>query len=379
MTSRGLDVVFLLNRQRTMTPYTHTRLFLITALLLKGILCSFITYAQEDNPAVSDQTSPEEIIEEETVENKTEEIIEQETPVDPETYQKSLTNKARLESLIASLESSSPVNIDSAELAKAYADLAQTLSELDQHEQALEAFDLALQTTRMRTGLNSPEQLPILHSILKTYEKQGEWQALVSTSHLAFHISRRSFDVGDQRRINALLQLGSSQMKSARENTDDRFDNTYFEVATLYRTEIELLEGAADTPEKNIQLSQLYLGEAAAKLETAKLIFDRPLSDYGTTSQRTIRTQVCRNVPTADGRILRVCDIVETPDINNFVQPYNIKYGEIQRNLRDTRESIISAVKLLQADGNIEMRDILLAQVDALTIDYNTFVSENSN
>ena len=361
-----------------MTPYTCKKLFLITALLFKGILSSDITFAQEDESAISDATSPDEIIEEETAENDSDETIEQENPVDPEANQQSLIKKARLENLISSLESSSPINIDNTVLAKAYTDLAQTLFELDLYEQAMEAFDLALQTTRMRTGLDSPEQLPILQSMLNTYEKQGQWQALESTSHLAFHISRRSFDVGDQRRINALVQLGNWQMRSARENSNGGFDSTPFEVAALYRTEIELLEDAADTADKNIQLSQLYLGEAAAKLETAKLIFDRPLSDYRTTGQRTISTQVCRMVPTPDGRVIRLCETVETPDANYYLQPSNMKYGEIQRNLRGTRDSIMKAFELLQSDGNIELRDFLIAQMDALTYDYNRFVTENS-
>jgi len=361
-----------------MTPYIHKRLFLITALLLNGILCSFTIFAQEDDPAITEQTSPDEFIDEEAAANKDDETIEQESPLDPEVYQQALINKARLESLITSLESSRPAEIDSTELVRAYADLAHILSDLDQYDKALEAFDLALQTTRMRTGLNSPEQLPILQSMLNTYEKQGELQALESTSHLAFHISRRSFNAGDQRRINALVQLGRWQMKSARENSGSVFDTSPLELASLYRTEIELLENADDIPDKNIQLSQLYLGDAAAKLETAKLIFERPLSAYRTTSQRTIRSQVCRQVPTPDGRVVRVCETVETPDTDYFLQPSNMKYGEIQRNLRETRDSIMTAFELLQTDGNIELRDLLLAQVDVLTNDYNTFVSENS-
>lgn len=79
-----------------------------------------------------------------------------------------------------------------------------------------------------------------------------------------------------------------------------------------------------------------------------------------------------------DGRIVRVCDTVERPNVDALTQPSNLKFGEMQRNLRAARDSIMSAYELLQEDGNLELRDQLLAEMQNLTGAYNTFISENS-
>ncbi|NBS26071.1 MAG: tetratricopeptide repeat protein [Gammaproteobacteria bacterium] len=358
-----------LSSQRNKTP--HPALLLAVLFCLFMPLTSAAQYASVGEP-------PQEAISEEsevTVDLLPDELIPQ-PEIDPAELERALAEKARLENLLTALESSRPINVDRMALAQTYVELAQTLDFLNQPEEALEAYDLALQAVRISTGLDSPEQLPILQEMLWTQEKQGDWQALETTSHLSFHISRRSFDAGDQRRIDAMLQLGKWQLKSARESSE--FNNSALEMTSLFRSEIEMLDQSADTPEKNIQLAQLYLGEAAARLETAKIIYDRPLSYYGTSAPRTIRTLVCREMRMPDGRIVRVCDTVERPNVDALTQPSNLKFGEMQRNLRAARDSIMSAYELLQEDGNLELRDQLLAEMQNLTGAYNTFISENS-
>ncbi len=358
-----------LSSQHSKTPHP--------ALLLAVLFCLFISLTSAAQEASVGEPQQEGVSKEPEVTGDTlpEELIPQ-PEIDPAELERALAEKARLENLLTALESSTPINVDRMALAQTYAELAQTLGFLNQTEEALHAYDLALQAVRISNGLDSPEQLPILQEMLWAHEKQGDWQGLETTSHLSFHISRRSFEPGDQRRIDAMLQLGKWQLKSAQESS--ALNNSPLEVASLFRSEIEMLDQSADSPEKNMQLSQLYLGEAAARLDIAKIIYDRPLSYYGTSAPRTIRTLVCREMRTPDGRIVRVCDTVERPNVDALTQPSNLKFGEIQRNLRASRDSIMSAYELLQEDGNLELRDQLLAEMQNLTGAYNTFISESS-
>ncbi len=144
-----------LSSQHNKTPHP--------ALLLAVLFCLFISLTSAAQEAYVGEPQQEAISKEPEVTGDTlpEELIPQ-PEIDPAELERALAEKARLENLLTALESSRPINVDRMALAQTYMELAQTLDFLNQPEEALVAYDLALQAVRISNGLDSPEQLPIL-------------------------------------------------------------------------------------------------------------------------------------------------------------------------------------------------------------------------
>lgn len=293
-------------------------------------------------------------------------------------FEEALADRAKHEQVIASLENSVSQYAYSAELTEAYLNLAGTLEVLEQYEDAAKVYDQALQTIRISNGLNSLEQIPVLEQLQENYLIQQNWDAVDSNAHLIYHIARRNYALGDSRRFQALDKLGQWKLKAANEELISDFRVYARDTLTLYSSEISLLENTGDYADKGIHLATLHLGEARANLSMAKQVMDRPLSDYRTTAQQTITTQRCRLVRLGDGKVTQICETVEVPNIDYYLDPSIMKNQDINQNLLGIRKSISKAFEELQKDGNVEQRNALLAEMQELTKTYNAFVTDNS-
>src|SRR5210317_354630 len=89
-------------------------------------------------------------------------------PLSPEQQEKilqAMANREQYTQLINQLELEAGADAYRPALSQAYMDLGLTLQTLEQHDEAAEAFDKALQSVRISDGLNSPLQLPMLQEL----------------------------------------------------------------------------------------------------------------------------------------------------------------------------------------------------------------------
>lgn len=298
--------------------------------------------------------------------------------IDPAVLERAQQDRVRYARIITELENSTSQNIYNPELTEAYLNLAGTLETLSLFEEASVLYNQALQTTRIGSGLDSLEQIPILERLLANSQTQQEWDNVDTDVHLIFHIARRNFPVGDPRRLSALEKLGKWKLKAATEALVDGYARDARDALGLYDTELELVEAMDDYEGKSLHMAALHLGEARAMLVLAAQTYARPLTDYQTSGRETITTQTCRNVRMADGRIIQVCETIEVPNIDYYLDPSLRKNQEIGQYLEDIRENITLAYDALQDDGDVETRIALLAEMQELTESYNTFVTKNS-
>lgn len=296
---------------------------------------------------------------------------------DPAVLAQAREDKLRYEQVISALENATSQNVYNPELTEAYLNLAGVLEVLEENEAAAAVYDKALQTVRISSGLNSLQQLPVLEQLLENNLARGDWENVDNFAHLIFHIARRNYPVGDIRRVEALDRLATWKLRAIRESLFDGGSRSAFETVAMFRSEITLLEESGNFDGKGIQLATLHLGEARGQLEVARQINERPLSDYRTTSQQTISQQQCRTIRLPNGQVTTVCETVEVPNMEFYLDPAARKNQEIRIYLGNIRDAISAAFTALQEDGDVARRTELAEEMQSLTQAYNTFITEN--
>ncbi|MDG1851968.1 MAG: tetratricopeptide repeat protein, partial [Gammaproteobacteria bacterium] len=303
-------------------------------------------------------------------------------PLSPEQQEKilqAMANREQYTQLINQLELEAGADAYRPALSQAYMDLGLTLQTLEQHDEAAEAFDKALQSVRISDGLNSPLQLPMLQELYNSNLANADWEGADVYAHLMYYVARKSFAAGDERRLAALQQMGNWKLKAESENLLSEYSNALGSAIETYEQEIELLQ-SMPLEGNNLSLATLYLGEARLKMILAQQIYDRPLTEYQTPGrERSTTTTRCFFVRLANGSVTQMCETIEVPQLDFYTVPNDMKLREISGNLKDIREALVKAFTLLQIEmEQVEKRDELLAEMNQITESYNTFVTEHS-
>ncbi|MDG2175077.1 MAG: tetratricopeptide repeat protein [Gammaproteobacteria bacterium] len=361
-----------MNENIAMCLLQRLRLVLSTCLLLLGSASPLHSFSQVSQLDDESAEHPELI----DVESESE-AIDEFDEFDEKAHEQALLDRDSYEQIINELENNSGQNAYSNELSEAYLNLAATSFSLGDFDKAAETYDQALQIIRISTGLNSLQQLPILQVLLETSVARSDWQAVDTNAHLIFHINRRNFPAGDRRRVEALIQLGTWKIKAASEDMLGGFRDKTEEAADLYSNEIRQLESLDDYEGKDLNLATLYLGEARSNIALAMNILEKPLSDYSTGQQRTTMTQKCRLVRLANGTVTQICETVEVPNMQYYLDPSIRKNQEISMTLATIRRAITNTFDMLKEESPGEQSDQLFIEMQEVTEAYNTFVTKN--
>ena len=114
-------------------------------------------------------------------------------------------------------------------------------------------------------------------------------------------------------------------------------------------------------------------------MSVTKEIIERPLTDYMMGQPRSTTTTRCYLVRLPNGRSTQVCETVEVPNLDYYIDPSQRQYQEISRNLNDIRGAISYAFEIVQTEeAYTEKQNSLLLEIQQLTESYNTFVTENA-
>ncbi len=351
-------------------------LFLLTLAALPFGLIAAENIAEDENVLAEAETAEEAEV---TSLSPDAETVVPLTAEQQERIQQSLLNRERYTQLINQLELDAGNDAYRTELSQAYMGLGLTLQTLEQHDAATEAFDKALQSVRISDGLNSPLQLPMLQELYNSNLARADWEGADLYSHLMYYVARKSFDVGDERRLAALQQMGNWKLKAESENLLSEYSNALGSAIESYQKEIDLLQ-TMPLAGNNLNLAALYLGEARLKMILAQQIYDRPLTEYQTPGrERSTTTTRCFFVRLANGSVTQMCETIEVPQLDFYTVPNDMKLREISGNLKDIREALVNAFGLLQIEmEQPEKRDELLAEMNQVTESYNKFVTDHS-
>jgi hypothetical protein len=262
-------------------------------------------------------------------------------------------------------------------LQESWFELGSILQELDAFEEASQAYSSAWQAARISTGLEDPQQLAILRRLASSQRAAQQWEEADTTAHLIHHISSRSYPPGAAERLDAVLQLGRWKLLAARDALlPDSFSSAW-NAADIFSSEIARLEALDDYPERRIQLATLHLERASAEFLLANEIREQPLQEYFVSGQRSTTMLQCTVTRLPDGRAQQICVPVEIPNLDFYVDPSNRKNQEMWRHLEAMRDGVEASFNYLKDENElVEQRDALLADMQALTETYNSFVTD---
>lgn len=82
------------------------------------------------------------------------------------------------------------------------------------HLAALRSFDRAMHVSRVNTGLNTVDQIPIVQNMIDSHAALGQWAEVDLYQNYLFYIQQRTYGPNDPRIIPVLQQLGEWNMQA---------------------------------------------------------------------------------------------------------------------------------------------------------------------
>lgn len=292
-----------------------------------------------------------------------------------------LRTLAAYEQRVAELEAQQRGEGIDAELSEAYFGLGTTLQVLNRHEDALAAFDKALQALREHHGLYELEQLPVVQAKLDSSQALTSWQDVDAGRQLAYLITQRSPAAGPEGRYQALRELGLWKLRAAEEDLLPNALNEARATAALYRQELGRPGARREYADRPLSLANLYLDLAALEFVQARRKLALPLAEYVVGGQRRETQTYCETIPTSDGRTRQVCRNIQVPNLDYFMALSDRKYGQIRDHLDAMKAAVLEAYDILLPEVGTPHRDsalMLLAEVHRMTDAFNEFVAENA-
>ena len=192
------------------------------------------------------------------------------------------------------------------------------------HEEAVDAFNRALQIKRVNEGLQSTGQVLILEQLVKSNIANADWEEVDQNYQQLLWIHKRNYDVGDPRLLPVVDKVGRWKLKAYKENLlESSAIRTIGESEKLFRDTITILERQYGENDPRL-INPLY-GRALTNYQYAIEVANTPQDDFHGTGSPT-RTQVmCRTVPTANGGARRICNTIRVPDPSYYASQSNSK------------------------------------------------------
>lgn len=240
------------------------------------------------------------------------------------------------------------------ELMEAYHDLGTLFLELNEPENAARIFNDALQIARINTGLYSEAQLPYINALLNSYANMEQWQEMDDLHHLRLLTYDRLFQPDDERYLSAAELFGEWKLRLLRQNLlqqgRSRQINTAEELSEFYERVLQQTDASEDV--SKTKLAAIVYGKTQSDLALAEAISNMPYTAFEGTAPRYVSQTRCRNVPNAQGQMVRECYQVRVD---------NPRYRQSQR---QAKRMALSRYSVEIADGIERLRSIRDSQIE---------------
>lgn len=234
-------------------------------------------------------------------------------------------------------------------LIEAWSDLAASQADNGDHQQAAEAWNEALQISRISDGLYDTSQLRIIEQLAMAYEEAGETQEADTYHYLLFHTRSRLYEPDSLDSVDTVIEWGDWKLRrsTAREGSVNPGALSRAELESLWRQQADALEvlqsrqdNAGEAPGDARYGSLLHLraltelGMAIRVLQRPAHLFDPPLAD------QYVTRRVCRTVSDSSGGTRQVCSTqqVENPQYRRAQIAERSQQAE--RSIRSARQTL---------------------------------------
>mgnify|MGYP006427008691 CR=1 FL=1 len=138
--------------------------------------------------------------------------------------------------------------------------LGMAYSELDQEEEALQAYQRALLINRSNQGLHNLGQKPILERIIEAHETLGRHEALNDNYNYLLWLYRRNYDREDPKLLPALIRVAAWKLKAFAREPDESSIDHLFDAEQLFKQSIDIVQA---NPEMDPLTAREHLYEVA--------------------------------------------------------------------------------------------------------------------
>lgn len=121
-------------------------------------------------------------------------------------------------------------------------ELGLSQQEIGDHRAAVNAFEQALQVTRVNYGLFHDSQLPLVESIIYSLMEMGDWEAVDKRFDYLAHLYRRLYDIDDPRLENGLQKISSYHVNAFNINLEGRGEYHLRKAANLFKLRLKVAE-----------------------------------------------------------------------------------------------------------------------------------------
>jgi len=121
-------------------------------------------------------------------------------------------------------------------------DLGRTYRDLNQNDKAVEAFNRALQITRINLGPETPRQLPILELIIETNKKSADWEALEENYQYYYWITSRVYADDTQQLLRVIYRLANWHLQAYLTNYDPIPYKHLLQSEKLFHDAVDLID-----------------------------------------------------------------------------------------------------------------------------------------
>lgn len=234
-------------------------------------------------------------------------------------------------------------------LIEAWGDLAAIQADSGDHQQAADAWNEALQISRISDGLYDPSQLRIIEQLAMAYEEAGEVEEADTYHYLLFHTRSRLYEPDSLESVDAVIDWGDWKLNrsTAREDSINPGALSEAELESLWRQQtgaLELLQsrqgnsGAAPEDARYGSLLHLRalteLGMAIRVLQRPAYLFDPPLAD------QYVTRRVCRTVSDSSGGTRQVCSTQQVENPQYRRAQIAERGQQAERSIRSARQTL---------------------------------------
>jgi len=121
-------------------------------------------------------------------------------------------------------------------------ELGLSQQELGEHRGAVEAFEQALQITRIHYGLFHESQIPLVESIIYSLMELKDWEAVDQQFDYMAHLYRRLYDIDDPRLETGLQKISSYHVNAFNIDLAGRGEYHLRKAANLFKLRLRVAE-----------------------------------------------------------------------------------------------------------------------------------------
>ena len=221
-----------------------------------------------------------------------------------------------------------------------------------EHEEAVKAFNRALQIKRVNEGLQGAGQLIILEQLIKSNIARADWEAVDQNYHQLLWVHKRNYDTGDPRLLPVIDMVGRWKLKAYKENLlESSAITTIGESEKLFSNTINILQRQYGQHDPRL-IDPLY-GRALTNYQYAIEVANKPQDEFHGTGSPTRTQVVCRTVPTPNGGARRICNTIRVPDPNYYTSRASSKDFAVAQRISAVGKALKQVVQIHEAHPDL--------------------------